>query len=113
MRQIPQAAILIDTIISVVICGLGIYHMTRPDQAWRSGIIEVLCAMLLISAAYYFSQTKAMIINLIVAIPLIPLGIRHIIHGGGWKTGAIELIFVVLLITTAVIIHRSQESQSG
>ena len=31
--RIPRAAKLIDTVISMVICGIGFYHLTQPNQA--------------------------------------------------------------------------------
>lgn len=110
MRHVPRAAMLLDTAISVVLSGIGIYHLTQPGQAWRSGIVEVLCSMLLLMAAHRFSHTKAVITNLAVAVPLLSLSIRHLIHGGGWKTGVTELVFAVLLITVAVTIHKRKES---
>ncbi|NQT72033.1 MAG: hypothetical protein HQ553_04595 [Chloroflexi bacterium] len=106
MRHIPRTAMLFDTAISVVLSGMGIYHLTQPGQAWRSGTVEVLCSILLLMAAHRFSHTKAMITNLVVAVPLLSLGIRHLIHGGGWKTGVTELVFAVLLIIAAVTILK-------
>jgi len=109
MRHIPRTAMLLDTTISVVLSGIGIYHLTQPSQAWRSGTVEIICSILLLMAAYWLSHTKAMITNLAIAVLLFSLGIRHIIHGGGWKTGVIELVFAILLITAAVSIHKWKE----
>ena len=109
-NRIPPSAIFIDNAVSIVLCGLGIYHFTQPHQAWRSGIIELLCSMLLLTAAYRVSRAKAVVINLIVAVPIFSLGIRHLIHGGGWLSGITELFFAALLITAANIIHRYRES---
>ncbi len=106
MRHVPRGAIVLDTAVSIVLAGIGIYHLTQPDQAWRSGTVEVLCSMLLLLAAYRLSCTKAIMTNLVIAVLLLSLGIRHVIHGGGWKTGVTELVFAVLLITAAVSIYR-------
>jgi hypothetical protein len=99
----------IDIAISIFVCGIGIYHFTQPHQSWRSGIIELLCSMLLLAAAYGVSRAKAVVINFIVAVPMLFLGIRHLIHGGGWLSGITELLFAALLVTAANIIHRYRE----
>ncbi|MFO8010116.1 MAG: hypothetical protein R6U89_04805 [Dehalococcoidia bacterium] len=51
-------------------------------------------------------------LNLAVAVPMLALGIRHSIHGGGWKTGVIELALAFLLIVAAVIIRRAGGRQN-
>lgn len=107
---IPRNAVVIDTSISVVLAGLGIYHFTQPHQAWRSGVIEVIASISLLVAAYCLSRLKAMVVNLLVAAPIFILGIRHVIHGGGWLSGIAELLFAVLLIRAAGVIRRAGES---
>ena len=101
---------LIDTTVSIVVCGIGVYHFTQPHQAWRSGTIELICSTLLLIAAHHVSRAKAVVINLIVAVPIFSLGIRHLIHGGGWLSGITELLFAVLLVTAAKIIHGYREN---
>ncbi len=109
-NRVPPTAMFIDTAVSIVVCGIGVYHFTQPHQAWRSGIIELICSMLLLIAAHRVSRAKAVVINLIVAVPIFSLGIRHLIHGGGWLSGITELLFAALLVTAAKIIHGYREN---
>lgn len=104
--RIPRLAVLLDTAIAIYLCGVGAYHFTQPNQAWRSGTTELVCAALLLLAAYRLSRTQAMVIHLIVAVPVFALGIRHLIHGGGWQSGVAELFFALLLVAIAVIIRK-------
>jgi hypothetical protein len=53
---------------------------------------------------------KAIVINLIIAVEVVALGIRHMIHGGGWRSGVAELFFAVLLIAAAYIIYRDKRT---
>jgi hypothetical protein len=62
--------------------------------------------MLLLIAAYRLSRVKAMVINLVVAIGISALGIRHVIYGGGWRSGITELLFAAMLVAAASMIHR-------
>ena len=97
---------LIDTSIAIIFFGLGIYHFTQPNQAWRSDIAEVLSAALLVTAAYFVHWPKAMVINLIVALSSCFFGVRHLIHGGGWGSGITELLLAIVLIAVAGIIYK-------
>jgi len=108
-ERIPRSAILIDTIIAVIIFGFGIYHFTQPNQAWRSGITEVVYATLLITAAYLVHWPKTMVINLMAAVLSLGLGVRHLIHGGGWKSGTTELFMAIVLILVAYVIYKHSE----
>jgi hypothetical protein len=103
--HIPRAVRIINTAIAIVLCGIGLYHFTQPNQAWRSGVTELVAATLLLIAGYLISHVKAIIINLIVAIVILIAGIRHLIHGGGWRSGITELLFAVLLVMAATIIY--------
>jgi hypothetical protein len=105
---VPRAARFINTAIAVVLLGLSAYHYTQPDQAWRSGTIELGSAALLIAAVYWLAGVRAMVVNLVIAVAMSVLGVRHLIHGGGWRSGTVELLFVVLLVAAAVIIYRSR-----
>ena len=105
--RIPTRALLIDTIIAVVLFGLSIYHFTQPDQAWRSGMIELFSVILLITAAFFVSCMKSTVIYLIDAPASIVLGIYHLTHGGGWRSGITDLLFAVLLMANAYIIIRA------
>jgi len=105
---IPRVAKGINTAIAVVLLGLSIYHYTQPNQAWRSGTTELVCALLLLTAAYLVSHMKAMVINLIVAVPVVALGIRHFISVTGWRSGIAELCFAVLLIIVAYTINKDR-----
>jgi hypothetical protein len=106
---VPLLARGINTAIAAVLCVLSIYHYTQPNQAWRSGTIEIVCAVSLLTAAYLVSRKVAMIINLVVAVPVIVLGIRHVVSVIGWRSGTAELFFAVLLIVGAVIIQRDRK----
>lgn len=110
-ERIPRSAMLINTAIAIIVFGLGIYHFTQPKGAWRSGIIEVLSAVLLLTAAYVVHRTKAMVINLIVAAFSFILGIRHLIHGGGWKSGITELFLAIVLIAVVGIIYKYRKAK--
>ena len=110
-ERIPRSAILIDTIIAVIIFGFGIYHFTQPNQAWRSGITEVVYATLLITAAYLVHWPKTMVINLMAAVLSLGLGVRHLIHGGGWKSGITELFLAIVLILVAYVIYRHKKTK--
>jgi len=107
--HIPRVAKGINTAIAAVLCGLSIYHFTQPNQAWRSGTTELVCAVLLLTAAYLVSHVKAMIINLIVAVPVVSLGIRHLISVTGWRSGLAELFFAVLLVVVVYIVYRDRK----
>lgn len=110
-ERVPRSAILIDTIIAIIIFGLGIYHFTQPNQAWRSGITEVVYATLLITAAYLVHWPKTMVINLIAAVLSLGLGVRHLIHGGGWRSGITELFLAIVLILVAYVIYRHKKTK--
>ena len=105
-RRIPRVAILADTAIAVILCGAGIYHFTQPNQAWRSGTIEVVCASALMAAACVLDRTKAMLIQVAVALGIGALGIRHLIIGGGWRSGITELFLAIVLVTVTGITCR-------
>jgi hypothetical protein len=109
-NHIPLAARLINSVVSTIICVIGIYHLTQPNQAWRSGTIELSCALLLLAAAYRVSHVKAVVMNLVVSGALCPLGIRHLIHGNGWASGITELVFTVLLVTAASMVYRAKKT---
>ena len=104
--HIPRAARRINTAIAIVLCGISIYHFTQPNEAWRSGTTELVSAMLLLTAAYRVSHVKAMVTNLVVAVGISALGVRHLIYGGGWASGITELLISGLLVAAASIIHR-------
>ena len=104
--RIPRAAILIDTAIAVVFCGTGLYHFTQPNQAWRSGTIEVVAAALLITAAYLVDRTRAMVIQVAVLVTICALGIRHLSIGGGWRSGTTELFLAIVLVAVTGTTYR-------
>jgi predicted small integral membrane protein len=106
---VPGAAKTINTAIAAVLSGLSIYHYTQPNEAWRSGTMEIASAGLLLLAAYRLSRIKAMVVNLVIALAVTGLGIRHLIHGGGWMSGTAELFFAVLLLVVASMIYRNKK----
>ena len=106
---IPKVARCINTLIAIVLSALSAYHFTQPNEAWRSGVTEISSALLLLIAGYCVSHMKATVINLIVAVLAMALGIRHLIYGGGWKSGISELLFSALLIIIACIIFRDRK----
>lgn len=103
---------LIDTIVAIIVFGVGIYHFTQPNQAWRSGITEVIYATLLLIAAHLVNWPKAMLINLIAVVISLVLGFRHLIHGGGWKSGIMELFLAIILILVAYIIYKRRNHRN-
>jgi hypothetical protein len=104
--RITRVVILIDTAIAVVFCGTGLYHFTQPHQAWRSGTIEVVCAALLMTAAYLVDRTRAMVIQVAVLATICGLGIRHLVIGGGWRSGITELFLAIVLVVVTGITCR-------
>ncbi len=108
-KTIPKIARCLNTAMAVVLYGIGIYHYTQPNAAWRSGTIETVTASLLLVSAYLVSSLPAIIIDLCFAAMLVVLGIRHAAIGGGWVSGSVELLFAVTLISNAVIINRSRK----
>ena len=108
---IPVIAKVINTAIAAVLLGLSAYHCIQPNAAWRSGTTELVCALLLLTAAYLVLHIIAMVINLFVIIPVIALGIRHLISGIGWRSGTAELFFAVLLIISATLIYRDRKKR--
>ena len=110
-KRIPRSAMLIYTITAVIVFGLGIYHFTQPQGAWRSGITEVVYAALLLAAAYLVHWPKTILINLIVVVISFVIGIRHLIHGGGWKSGITELFLAIVLTLVAYLIYKHRKIQ--
>ncbi len=96
----------IDTAIAVIFCGTGIYHFTQPNRAWRSGAIEVACALALLVAAYMLDRTLAILIHVVVALGIGALGIRHLVLGGGWRSGTMELLMAVVILAVAAVAFR-------
>jgi membrane-bound ClpP family serine protease len=107
-KHIPRAAKYLDTAIAIVLLALSIYHFTQPNQAWRSGVTEIVFAAVLIAAAYLLPDLLAAAANIAGAIGTISLGIRHVIHGSGWRSGIAELAFTVILVILAVMIYRNR-----
>ena len=96
----------IDTAIAVIFCGTGIYHFTQPNRAWRSGAIEVACALALLVAAYLLDRTMAIWVHVAVALGIGALGIRHLVLGGGWRSGTMELVMAVVILGVAAVAFR-------
>jgi hypothetical protein len=110
-NRIPRVARLIDTAIAVVFCGTGLYHFAQPNQAWRSGIIEVVCAASLITAAYILDRVKAMVIQVAVLVGICALGIRHLVLGGGWRSGVTELFLAIVLVAVTGTVYRHKPAK--
>ncbi len=108
--RVPKIARYVNTAIAFVLIVLGIYHFTQPNAAWRSGTMESIVALSLLTAAYLVSPKVAVIINVVIAILMLPLGIRHVAIGGGWVSGTIELLFACILIVVAVIINKNKKN---
>ena len=106
---VPLLAKGINTAIALVLLGLSIYHFTQPNQAWRSGTTELVCAVSLLTAAYLVPHVIAMVINLVVAVPVVGLGVRHFISTAGWRSGIAELFLAVLLIVVAYIVYKDRK----
>jgi hypothetical protein len=106
--RVPRAARWINTGIALVLFVISMYHFTQPNAAWRSGITELSVAVLLFTAVYFVPQTVTIVINLVMAVVVTGLGVRHVIHGGGQVSGSIELIFAVLLVVAARAVYRDK-----
>ncbi len=104
--QHPRAVIWTDMVVAALFCAAGAYHFTQPDQAWRSGAIEVTCAMALLVAAYLLGRWMAVLVHVDVALGITSLGIRHLVLGGGWKSGTMELVMAVVLLGVAAVLCR-------
>jgi hypothetical protein len=111
-NRIPRVAVITDTAIAIIFCGTGLYHFTQPNQAWRSGTIEVVCAASLITAAYLVNRTIAMLIQVAVAMGICALSIRHLSHWTGWRSGVTELFLAIVLAAIAVIIYKHKPARS-
>jgi hypothetical protein len=109
--RLPRAATRIDTAIAVLFCGTGIYHFTQPNQAWRSGAIEVACALALLVAAHLLSRTMSILLHVAVALGIGALGIRHLVLGGGWRSGTMELLMAVVILGVAAFVFRHKPAK--
>ena len=105
-RRLPRAVACIDTAAAVLFTMAGIYHFTQPNQAWRSGAIEVTCAAALMVAARVLGPGLAAAVHVAVALGITALGIRHLVMGGGWRSGAMELVMAAVLLGAVVLILR-------
>ena len=110
-NRLPKISRYLNTAMAVVLYALGIYHYTRPNAAWRSGTIETITATSLLIAAYLVPPRIAMVINIVFALGITALGIRHISLGGGYVSGSIELIFAIVLIWSAVLFNKQRKSK--
>jgi hypothetical protein len=106
INHIPKITSYLNSVMALVLIILGIYHFTQPNAAWRSGTLESLFAILLLTAAWLASPSVAVIMNACVAAVMAGLGIRHVAIGGGWVSGSIELLFAAVLVTSIVIICK-------
>lgn len=111
-RRVPRAVACIDTAVAGLFTAAGIYHFTQPDRAWRSGAIEVTCAAALLVAAWLLGRRPAMAVQVLVAAGITALGIRHLVMGGGWKSGSMELVMAVVLVGAAVLIFRHRPEKA-
>jgi hypothetical protein len=105
-NYIPVYARYIGTAIAGVLLYFSSYHFPRAGAAWRSGVIELVSAVVLLAAAWFLPRMIAAVANLTIAIMIGGLGIRHFISGSGWRSGTIEIICALLLIGAAVNIYR-------
>lgn len=104
----PRAVARTDTGVAVLLCMAGAYHFTQPDQAWRSGAIEVACAVALLAAGWLLGRGVALLVHGAVALGITALGIRHLVMGGGWRSGTMEMVMALVLVVAAVIIFRDR-----
>ena len=112
-NAVPRFSRYLNTAMAAVLYGIGVYHYTQPNAAWRSGTIETVTASLLLVAAFLASSLIAMVINFSLAAILIALGVRHAAIGGGWVSGTTELLFAAILITNAFIINKSRKKNEN
>ena len=92
---------------ALALYAFGIYHFTQPNAAWRSGTIETVTATCLAASVYILPLKAGFIIHVIFAVGLAGLGIRHEIHGHGYVSGTLEILFAVALIYGAVLIRKA------
>jgi hypothetical protein len=109
-NRIPKIPRYFNTAMAIVLYALGIYHYTQPNAAWRSGTIETVTATCLLIAAYLVPVRVAIAINVIFALGITALGIRHLSFGGGYISGTIELVFAVCLIIGSFINNKERKS---
>lgn len=110
--RVPRSVACTDTVVAVLFCAAGAYHFTQPDQAWRSGAIEVTCAAAVLAAAWVLGRGMAMAVHIVVALGITALGVRHLVMGGGWKSGTMELVMAAVLLVAAVLIFRSRREKA-
>jgi hypothetical protein len=91
-----------DVVTAFVFCLLSAYHFTQPNAAWRSGAIELSCAIALFAAALWLRGRVSAGLNLITAGGICALAIRHLSHGEGYVSGSIELLAALFLSVAAV-----------
>lgn len=104
--RLPRAVTGIDLAIAALFLVAGAYHFPRPDQAWRSGVIEMTCAAALVVASCRLGRRLAVLVHVAVGLGAAALGIRHLLIGSGWRSGAMELLVAVVLLGLAVLIVR-------
>ena len=109
-KRSPKIVRYVNTIMALALYGFSIYHFTQPNAAWRSGTIEAVTATCLLASAYLLPLMAAFIVQIIFAIGLCGLGIRHEMHGHGYVSGTMELIFAVVLAYSAVLINRTKKA---
>ncbi len=110
-RLVPPVVACIDTVAAALLTMAGTYHFTQPDQAWRSGAIEVTCAAALMVAAFVLGRGLAVAVHVAVTLGITALGIRHLVMGGGWKSGAMELVMAAALLGATVLILRHRRER--
>jgi hypothetical protein len=110
--HLPWVARGIDTAITLVLLCLSIYHFTQPNRAWRPGTTELVCTVVLLTAAYLVPHVIVIGLNLLMAVVVTFLGVRHLVSVTGWRSGTIELVFVLLLLTVAFIIYKDKSKFS-
>jgi hypothetical protein len=106
--RIPKIPRYLNTVMAFLLYILGIYHYTQPNAAWRSGTIETITATFLLIAAYLLTSTGYIVTNVVFALIIAALGIRHVSFGGGWFSGITELIFAILLVIGALITKKKK-----
>jgi hypothetical protein len=106
--RVPKIARYLNNVMAFVLIVLGIYHFTQPNAAWRSGTLESVTAISLLTAAYLVPPLAAIVINCCLAVIMTGLGIRHIAIGGGWVSGSIELLFAAAIVVSSIIIYKNK-----
>ena len=102
---------LLNTAAGLLLIVLGIYHFSTvspTNPSWRSGTIETVSAMLLLTAAYWLPRAAGAIVNWVLAVGIAIVATYHATHAG-LGSGITEWIMALGLAAAGVSMfqHRT------